>query len=88
MGLDRLAVSTVDVPEGIALQIHYSTIAASIEGDAADRKFRNMPLTVRKVRGYAAMARRAGMAERYDPDVPESPTCSICGRSRSCLAVS
>lgn len=81
-------MSTVDVPEGIALQIHYSTIAASIEEDAADRKYRNMPLTVRKVRGYAAMARRAGMAERYNPQPPDPPKCSICGRERSCLAVS
>jgi hypothetical protein len=81
------ARTAADIIVGRDLAILYCDLAADIEREAAEPKLRNMPLTVRRVRQYAAIARRAALAERDDPDTDDDRECSICGRVRSCLAV-
>ena len=65
----------------------YTDRAARIERDAAARALERMPLTVAILRHYAAIARRAAVADRDDPDEadPRDRECSICGRV-VCLA--
>ena len=67
--------------------LDYQFAASDIEREAAEPRFRNMPLSIRRMRVQAAIARRAALAERDNPAVPEPEACSICGRTRSCLAV-
>jgi hypothetical protein len=79
--------SAGDIIVGRDLAIAYCDLAADIEREAAEPKLRNMPLTVRKIRQYAAIARRAALSERDDPDINDDDReCRICGRVRSCLS--
>jgi hypothetical protein len=73
---------------GRQLAVQYRDMARSIEEEAKEHKLKAMPLTRRILGQYAAIARRAAIAEEVHPDSPEPPACSICGRTRSCLAVS
>jgi hypothetical protein len=84
---DAVSRTASDLLTARALAIGYSDMATSIEAEATEPRFRNMPLTVRRMRSYAAIARRAGVAERDDPEIDDDRKCSICGRVRSCLAV-
>ena len=65
----------------------YTDRAARIERAAAARHLARMPLTVAIMRHYAAIARRAAVADRDDPQPPEFVPCGVCGGIRVCLAV-
>jgi hypothetical protein len=81
--------SAADIIVGRDLSIMYAALSADIEREAAEPRFRAMPLSIRRMRQQAAIARRAALAERDDPDINDDDReCGICGRVRSCLAVS
>lgn len=48
----------------------YRDMAAAIDVEGRNRNLRNMPLTQRKIRHYAIIARRAALAEELDPPCP------------------
>ena len=47
----------------------YRVMAHSLDRETADPALRAMPLTQRILRQYAAIARRAAIAEEIDPEV-------------------
>jgi hypothetical protein len=51
-----------------ALAGQYRDMAADIEREVREPKLRAMPLTQRILRQYAAIARRAALAEELDPE--------------------
>jgi hypothetical protein len=82
-----MARSASDIIVGRDLAIMYCDLSADIEREAAEPRFRAMPLSIRRMRQQAAIARRAALAERDDPEIRDDDrACSICGRVRSCLA--
>ena len=66
--------TAADVQAGAVIGAQYRAIGENLRRS-------NMPLTARRIF-------RAAIAEEVDPEPKETPPCRICGRLRSCLAVS
>jgi hypothetical protein len=67
---------------GETAQVDYVTDVVRLEDFARDI-LPTMPISVRIVRNYAAIAYRAGRAEMIDPE-PRVRPCRICHGIRSC----
>ena len=65
----------------------YTARAAWIDLAATARHLTRMPLTRAEMRHYAAIARRAAVADRDDPLPPKIVPCGVCGGIRICLAM-
>jgi hypothetical protein len=68
------------------LAIQYREMAKGVEEDARDPKLRGKPVTQGILRNYAAIARRAAIAEELDPQWGPRG-CGICGGTTTCQAV-
>jgi len=69
-----------------ALAGHYRAMARDIDQESREPELRAMPLTQRILRQYAAIARRAAIAEEVDPE-PPTRGCGVCGNTTTCVRV-
>lgn len=63
------ARSAAELIQARRVAFAYRDMAVSIDTETRERALRNMPLTVRVLREYARILRRAAMAELIDPPV-------------------
>jgi hypothetical protein len=65
---------------------HYRDVGRSLKRDAFLQQLAQKPLTARIYEQYAAIARRAAIAEELNPKRVERG-CGICGGTTKCVAV-
>lgn len=73
--------SIAEVQQGAEVGANYRAMAVSIQ---EDERLDGLPLTRRRI---VVRLKRAALAEELCPESPDPPACSVCGRTRSCLAV-
>ncbi|MDP2622281.1 MAG: hypothetical protein Q8Q29_00585 [Actinomycetota bacterium] len=78
--------TAADLLTARALAGHYRDMARDIDRESREPDLRAMPLTQRILRQYAAIARRAAIAEEVDLEPPVRG-CGVCGGTLACLAV-